>query len=218
MTGEDGRFRFETGRIGRALLTIESPEFERHVKEIATEQRENEDLDIVLSIRTIPQQISVTASGYLEDLDDAARATTVIGRSELDKRLEFSVAESLREVPGVRITQTGGPGSLTNIRIRGLRPQDTAVLIDGMRFRDPSGTQGDATAFIADMMTVNVSRLEVLRGCGSALYGSNAMGGVVNIVSDSGGGRFRGDWLGEGGGLGFLRSQLVYLGGWPRIA
>ena len=84
----------------------------------------------------------MTASGYLEDLDEAARATTVIGRSELDKRLEFSVAESLREVPGVRITQTGGPGSLTNIRIRGLRPQDTAVLIDGMRFRDPSGSQG----------------------------------------------------------------------------
>ena len=213
VTGEDGRFRFETGRTGRALLTIESPAFERHVKEIATEQRENEDLDIVLSIRTIPQQISVTASGYLEDLDEAARATTVIGRSELDKRLEFSVAESLREVPGVRITQTGGPGSLTNIRIRGLRPQDTAVLIDGMRFRDPSGSQGDATAFIGDMMTVNVSRLEVLRGCGSALYGSNAMGGVVNIVSDSGGGRFRGDWLGEGGGLGFLRSQARLSGG-----
>ena len=85
VTGEDGRFRFETGRTGRALLTIESPAFERHVKEIATEQRENEDLDIVLSIRTIPQQISVTASGYLEDLDEAARATTVIGRSELDK-------------------------------------------------------------------------------------------------------------------------------------
>ena len=63
------------------------------------------------------------------------------------------------------------------------------------------------------MMTVNVSRLEVLRGCGSALYGSNAMGGVVNIVSDSGGGRFRGDWLGEGGGLGFLRSQVRLSGG-----
>ena len=52
MTGEDGRFRFETGRIGRALLTIESPEFERHVKELATEQRGNEDLEIVLSIRS----------------------------------------------------------------------------------------------------------------------------------------------------------------------
>ncbi len=83
VTGEDGRFRFETGRIGRALLTIESPEFERQVKELATEQRGNEDLEIVLSIRAIPQQISVTASGYLEDLDDTARATTVLGGRSL---------------------------------------------------------------------------------------------------------------------------------------
>jgi iron complex outermembrane receptor protein len=210
VTGADGRFRFTGIRQERALLVVETADFERFVKPVTPSQA---DITVTLSLLAVAQQVAVTASGYLEDLDDSPRATAVLGRAELDKRLEFSVAESLREVPGVRITQLGGPGSSTNIRIRGLRAQDTSVLIDGMRFRDPASTQADAQAFIADLLTINIARLEVLRGCGSALYGSNAMGGVVNIVSDSGGGKFRGDWLTEGGGLGFFRSQLRLSGG-----
>lgn len=209
VTGPDGRFRFENVKQERTVLVVDTPDFERFVKTLTLDQSE---LTVTLSLAALPQQVSVTATGTLEDLDDSPRATAVLGRAELDKRLEFSVAESLREVPGVRITQLGGPGSSTNIRIRGLRAQDTSVLIDGMRFRDPASTQADAQGFIADLLTVNIARLEVLRGCGSALYGSNAIGGVVNIVSDSGGGPFRGDWLTEGGGLGFFRSQLRLAG------
>ncbi len=210
VTGSDGRFKFDDVRQERVLLVVETADFERFVKPVTPDGKE---VTVTLSIGALAQQVSVTATGYLEDLDDSPRATAVLGRAELDKRLEFSVAESLREVPGVRITQLGGPGSSTNIRIRGLRAQDTSVLIDGMRFRDPASTQADAQAFVADLLTINIARLEVLRGCGSALYGSNAMGGVVNIVSDSGGGKFKGDLLTEGGGLGFFRSQLRLSGG-----
>ena len=211
VTGADGRFAFEGVRQQQTVLVVEAPEFERFVQAISSGG--NPGVAVTLSLKALAQHVSVTASGYLEDADDSARATWVLGRTELDRRLEFSIAESLREVPGVRITLLGGPGSPANIRIRGLRPQDTAILIDGMRFRDPASPQADAQAFIGDLLTLNISRLEVLRGGGSALYGSNAMGGVVNIVSDPGGGRLRGDWLAEGGGLGFLRSQLRLSGG-----
>ena len=210
VTGTDGRFAFDDMRPMHALLVVEAPGFERFVKRVSPDGGE---VTVTLALGTLSQQVGITASGYLEDLDDSPRATAALGRTELDKRLEYSVAESLREVPGVRITQLGGPGSATNIRIRGLRAQDTAVLIDGMRFRDPAAIQADASAFVADLLTLNISRLEVLRGGGSALYGSNAMGGVVNIVSDSGGGKLHGDWLAEGGGLGFLRSQIRLSGG-----
>ncbi|MDX1983119.1 MAG: TonB-dependent receptor plug domain-containing protein, partial [Bryobacteraceae bacterium] len=212
ITRADGRFWFDGRRLERQILAVEAPDFERYVKEIAAQELSGE-LRVVLSLGSLAQQVAVTASGSLEDLDSTARATTVLDRAGLDRRLEFSVAESLREVPGVRITQLGGPGASSNIRIRGLRAQDTAVLIDGMRLRDPAATQSDASAFTSELLTLNISRLEVLRGCGSALYGSNAMGGVVNIVSDSGGGRFHGDLLTEGGGLGFLRSQARLSGG-----
>lgn len=210
-SGNDGKFRFEQVRSGRALLVVEAPNFERFVQEI--DPASARDLKIVLKLRTLAQQVAVTASGYVEDLDNSARATSVLSRSELDRRIEYSVTEALREVPGVRITQTGGPGNPASIRIRGLRTQDTAVLIDGMRFRDPAAIQSDASPFTQDLLTLNISRLEVLRGCGSALYGSNAMGGAVNIVSDAGGGKFRGDILAEGGGLGFLRAQVRLAGG-----
>ncbi len=210
VTRTDGRFAFDDVPQERTLLVVDAPHFERFVKTVSPGGQE---VAVNLSLNRLAQQVAVTASGYLEDLDDSARATFALGRTELDRRLEFSVAESLREVPGVRITQLGGPGSQTNIRIRGLRAQDTAVLIDGMRFRDPAAIQADASAFVAELLTLSISRLEVLRGCGSALYGSNAMGGVVNIVSDSGGGTLRGDFLSEGGGLGFLRSQFRLSGG-----
>ena len=66
--------------------------------------------------------------------------------------------------------------------------KDTAVLIDGLRFRDAAATQGDASGLLEDLIVTDVSRLEVLRGSGSSLYGSNAVGGVVNVVTDEGGG------------------------------
>jgi iron complex outermembrane receptor protein len=212
-TSAAGDFRFDQVNIDRVLLVVEAPGLNRYVKELSPGSDASQNLTVTLPIGTLPQQVTVTATGLLEDLDDSPRATAVIGRAELDRRIEFSVVESLRELPGVRITQLGGPGTPANIRIRGLRPQDTAVLIDGMRLRDPAATQSDASAFTGDLLTLNISRLELLRGCGSALYGSNAMGGVVNIVSEPGGGKLRGEWLGEGGGLGFLRSQVRLSGG-----
>jgi len=210
-TSEAGRFEF--GRVvpNRLVLVAEAAKFERAVKTLTS--ADSKDIAITLLPASIAQQVTVTSTGFLEDLDDSSRAVTVMGRSELDRRLEFSVAEALRETPGVRVAQLGGPGTPSTIRIRGLRNQDTAILIDGMRFRDPAATQGDGSAFVQDMLTLNISRLEVLRGCGSSLYGSNAMGGVVNILTDTGGGKFRGDLLTEGGGLGFLRSQLRVGGG-----
>jgi len=166
-TGPDGVFKLNNPRQStKALLVVEAPEFERFVQELASYDVKN---GIKLRLKVLSQHVSVTASGYLEDLDDSARAASVISRAELDRRIEFSVTEAIREMPGIRITQTGGPGNPASIRIRGLRTQDTAVLIDGMRFRDPAAIQADASPFTQDLLTLNISRLEVLRGCGSAL-------------------------------------------------
>ena len=87
----------------------------------------------------------------------------------------------------MRIQTLGGPGSFTRIMTRGLRPQDTAITIDGLRFRDAATTQGDATPFLQDLVLLGTERIEVLRGTGSSVYGSNAIGGVVNLVTDTGG-------------------------------
>jgi outer membrane receptor protein involved in Fe transport len=95
-----------------------------------------------------------------------------------------------------------------------LRTQDTAVLFDGMRFRDAGSPQGDASGFLGDLMVADTDRLEFLRGSGSSLYGSNALGGVLNVISRMGGGRApHGEALTEGGGLGLFRTLFSIGGG-----
>ncbi|MDQ5846229.1 MAG: TonB-dependent receptor, partial [Acidobacteriota bacterium] len=113
------------------------------------------------------------------------------------------------------VQQLGGPGRLVSIKSRGLRNQDTAVLIDGIRFRD--ATTGDATSFLSDFLVTNLDRVEVLRGSGSSLYGTNAIGGVINIVTDEGGGPTHGNILLEGGGLGLFRGRAQVAGGTSRF-
>jgi iron complex outermembrane receptor protein len=102
---------------------------------------------------------------------------------------------------------------MTQIRMRGLRPDATAVLVDGMRFRDPSTTQGDSTSFLSTLNFVSAGRVEILRGSGSSLYGSNAVGGAINLMTDEGGGPTRGEVQIEGGGFGFARGRASLSGG-----
>src|SRR5256885_13506046 len=85
-----------------------------------------------------------------QSVDEVSKAVTVVDRKEIDERDELAIAESLRTVPGLRVQQLGGPGSFTSIKTRGLRNEDTAVLIDGLRFRDAAATQGDASGFLED--------------------------------------------------------------------
>ena len=96
-------------------------------------------------------------------------------------RADFTLVDTLRSIPGFRVQQLGGFGQTANIKTRGLRNQDTAVLIDGIRFRDPSAITGDASPFLSDFTLTSVSKIEVLRGSGSSLYGTNAIGGVIDF-------------------------------------
>ena len=170
-------------------------------------------LDVTLAVSGITAEVVVTASSTPLILQEVAKALDVIDADEIALRNELSVAEALRVLPGIRVQSLGGPGSLTTIQTRGLRSHDTAVLIDGMRFRDAASTQGDATGFLSNLTTVDTEQIEVLRGSGSSLYGSNAMAGVINVTSRTGGGPAHGDFLAEGGGLGMFRAVPSVRGG-----
>src|SRR5262249_31398949 len=139
-----------------------------------------------------------------------------VGSAELDLRDTFEIAEAIRALPGLQVQTLEGPGSFTTINTRGMRTYDTAVLIDGMRFRDAGSPQNDATAFLGNMTAVDFDRVEFMRGAGSSLYGSNAMAGVMNIASRSGSGPAHGEFRAEGGGLGMIRSIIGIGGGLGR--
>ena len=170
-------------------------------------------LDLTVRVSGLAAEVVVTGAGTPLVVEEAAKALDVVDADEIARRNESSVAEALRTVPGLRVQTLGAPGSFTTVKTRGLRNQDTAILVDGMRFRDAASPQGDATAFLANLSTVDTERIEVLRGSGSSLYGSNAVAGVVNVTSRTGGGPAAGDVLVEGGGLGAFRALPSVRGG-----
>lgn len=174
---------------------------------------ENAAVTISLGLAEIRSSIVVTASGTPQTADEVSKSLTVVDASTIAFRGDRSVGEALSDVPGLHMQQLGGPGAITYFKIRGLRNTDTAVLVDGLRVRDASGTQADATGVLQDMIIANPDRIEVLRGTGSSLYGTDATGGVVNIVTDEGGGRTHGSVSADGGSLGSVRGMARLAGG-----
>ncbi len=213
-TDSNGAYNFKHLAAGEYLIEAEATGFALAAAQtVAVTRGQTTTLDISLQLSGLRSSVVITASDTPQSVDEVSKALTIIDNQEIDERDETAISESLRVVPGLRVQQLGGPGSLTSIKTRGLPSEDTAVLIDGIRFRDAAAPQGDASGFLEDLVATDVGRLEVLRGSGSSLYGSNAVGGVVNIVTDEGGGPIHGSALAEGGGLGFFRTRAHVAGG-----
>ncbi len=128
-------------------------------------------------------EIVVVASGVPQQADHTGRAVTVLDRATIETRQTVSLSDLLATTPGVGVTRNGGPGSLTAVRIRGAEDAQTLVLIDGVRANDPS-SPGGAFDF-GNLLAGSIERVEVLRGANSVVWGSQAIGGVVNIVTQA---------------------------------
>jgi vitamin B12 transporter len=211
-TAEDGIYSFKGLPIGNFLLEAgNSSGTLSGSSEVLVAG--DKMIDLKLEISGVKSEVLVIASNAPQRTDEIAKAVDSIDSEEIALRDENSIPDTIRSLPGIRVQTQEGPGSLTTIQMRGLGSQDTAVLVDGIRFRDAGSIQGDATSMFEDMTIVDTDRIEVLRGSGSSLYGSHALGGVINITSHSGGGPMHGQFLAEGGGLGTIRSLASIAGG-----
>ena len=212
-TDAQGRFRFERLAPAEYLIEARTETLDQASPVLVrVESGRMAEIELKLEIRGLATQVQVTAAATPQSTIEAGKALDVVDSAMLERRAEIILSEAVRLVPGLRVQQLGGPGSFTRIQMRGLRAADTGVLIDGMRLRDPASVQGDATAFLGDMQLINTDRIEILRGLGSSVYGTNATAGVLNLVTDSGGGRTRGEIGGEGGGLGLGRGLAKIAG------
>lgn len=123
----------------------------------------------------------VTATGVPTPLARVPASITVIDRRAIEENGFTNLAEALATVPGLRIAQLGGPGQQASVFIRGNSSRSTLVLMDGVPVNDPSDPNG---AFNFGNETLfDIERIEVLRGPASSLYGSAALGGVINLVT-----------------------------------
>lgn len=127
-------------------------------------------------------EIIVIGSRIPVTLDEITSSADIITRAEIEARGEAFVADLLRSAAGVSVSQSGGPGGLTQLRLRGAEANQVVVLIDGVEASSPFTGELE----FANLQTANIERIEILRGEQSALWGSEAVGGVINIITTDG--------------------------------
>jgi vitamin B12 transporter len=162
--------------------------------------------------------VVVTAYRTPQPIQRAGSAITVITAQEIEeagKSPTRSLDDIFRRVPGVTLTQAGGPGQIQTVRIRGGDVRHTLVLVDGIRVNDPSSTGREFD--FATLVLADIERIEVLRGPQSALYGSDAMGGVINIITKRGRGAPKATLALEAGSFGTKETRGGVSGGNDRI-
>ena len=144
---------------------------------------------------------------------EAVDSVTIVSRDEIERNDYAGGVDLFRQVPGLQVDQLGGPGGIALPYIRGSDPNHVLVLIDGVRVNDPTNSRGGAFD-LSGLDPSQIERVEVLRGAASSIYGADAMGGVINIVTRTARtGELAGE-LGAGvGGHDYRRMQARISGG-----
>ena len=217
-TDQAGAFKFENLRSGSYFVEVKANGFSVFTSEAIDFQRgASKQLTVELKIASINESVVVTATGTVQRADEVSKVVSTLDAQEIEAKHELSLTESLRGTPGVRVQQQGSPGSLTTLRLRGQRNFDTAVLLDGLRVRDAGDINGSAVSLMSDFVPVALDRVEVLRGAGSSIYGTHAIGGVVNLIPAVGSSGFHLDAGFDGGSLATYRERLQASGGGERF-
>ena len=211
-TDDKGAFTFDRLSAGEFRLEVEKSQFRRESR-VLDFTPGMADEQVTLKVTGVNQSVLVTAAGTAQVEQEISKATNVIDSEEILNRNAITLGDVVRYSPGIQVRNLGGIGQLTTFRMRGLRADAAAVLVDGLRFRDVTTLQSDASSFISSLNFINAERVEVLRGSGSSLYGTNAVGGAVNVVTPQGGGPSHGELQLEGGNLGLFRGRGGVSGG-----
>jgi vitamin B12 transporter len=143
------------------------------------------------------EAVIVSATRLPTPESQVASSVTVITAEDIAARQERSLPDILKDVPGLNVIRTGGPGGQAAVYMRGTNNNHTKVLVDGIDVSDPSSS--NASFDFSQFLTQDIERVEVLRGPQSGLYGSDAIGGVINIITKSGQGPAQLQASAEGG-------------------
>jgi len=141
--------------------------------------------------------------------EEVTTSISSVSSDKIQQRQLETVLEALRSVPGIDVVQSGSRGNTASIFIRGSNANQVLVLIDGVEVNSPTTGQFD----FAHLTTENIERVEILRGAGGTLFGSSAIGGVVNIITQRGRGKPEFTVSGEGGNKNTHRETLGLQGG-----
>jgi vitamin B12 transporter len=142
--------------------------------------------------------IVITPSRFEQDIKQVGSSISVIDKSEIEERKIQSLADLLRLVSGVQVLQSGGNGSITSVFIRGASSSQVLVMINNIPINDVNSGQFD----FSDLSTLGIERIEILKGPQSVVYGSQALGGVINIITNQENKKNSSQIIAEGGSYG----------------
>ena len=125
------------------------------------------------------EEIVVVATGFAQPADETGQAISIIDRARLDTLQSVTIADALRTLPSISVAQRGPVGTQTSVFVRGGNSSQTLVLVDGVRVNDPSSP--NAAFDFGSLLAGNAERVEVLRGPNSIIWGSQAIGGIINV-------------------------------------
>lgn len=209
-TDEKGCFSIDV-RPGNYQLRVLAAGFSSFENSIAVESSVPMD-EIVLQVRGVEETAVVTATRSLVSTNNVAASVDVIDRDQIDASHIDMAADLLRTVAGADVVQTGNTGGITSLFLRGGNSNHTKFLIDGIPINQPGGTYD-----FAHIPTDDIGRVELVRGPQSALYGSDALTGVVQMFTRRGTGAPEGDYSIEGGNYGTLKETAGVQGSWRRF-
>ncbi|WP_421931808.1 TonB-dependent receptor plug domain-containing protein [Phenylobacterium sp.] len=191
--------------VGAAILAAGSA----HARE-ATSRPDVGDAQAANAVETLV----VTANRSAQRSDRIGQSVTVLDAGAIKASQAVAISDLLIQTPGVSLSRNGGVGQTTSLRIRGAETDQTVVVIDGVKLNDPSQAGGGYN--FGNLLAGDASRVEVLRGAQSTLWGSQAIGGVVNIITARPTARFEGTLSVDGGSMNtsYLRGGVGGVGEW----
>ncbi|MCK9200741.1 MAG: TonB-dependent vitamin B12 receptor [Gallionella sp.] len=157
----------------------------------------------------IMDEVLVTATRTAQSVDATLASVTVITRQDIERRQAQSLPDALRGVPGLTISNSGGAGKATAVYLRGTNADHVLVLVDGVKV----GSATTGTASFQDIPVAQIERIEIVRGPRASLYGSEAIGGVIQIFTRKGGGALMPSFSATAGSYGTANATLGLSGG-----
>jgi outer membrane cobalamin receptor len=180
VTGNDGSFSLAVPP-GRYRVTISRDSFATIEQEVAVASGETRDLDVHMTLEPLSSKVVVTAQVLPLDASSSPAPVDILTREQIDQRVATSLPDLLGTMPGFSLGRTGAEGGQTSLFLDGGNSNYTKVLVDGTPANTPGGLI-DFSTFTLD----NIEKIEIVHGAESALYGSDAMDGVIQIFTRRG--------------------------------
>ncbi len=180
VSGSDGRFSL-TLAPGRYRVTISRDSFAQVAQEITVAPGETRELNVHMTLEPLSSKVVVTAQAFPLDADSSPAPVTILTRQDIEQRVATSLPDLLATQPGFSLGRTGPEGGQTSLFLDGGNSNYTKVLVDGTPVNLPGGLVD-----FSNLTLDNIEKIEIVHGAESALYGSDAMDGVIQIFTHRG--------------------------------